>query len=494
MIQKLLWFIRSPKFLVFTFVFFLIQGVFFAIAINPSDIHINSDGTVARGGGVVPDGNRHIGAIYYFAGRPLLDGPFVTDMTDGELWMGDLERFPSYFYYYLTSFFVRIPMAFDAPDIVNVMVIRLVGLLYGVLALAVFYRIVRLLTTNRVVINLSVLALAITGSFAWLSPAENYDVLALLFFFLFMQAALKLFSKKDPGQLYWMLIWLSLGSITKYTYLPFMGLFGLVAVWLYVRAGGGVRASLEQVKKKLRLFIKNSRPAVVATMTLLLIIVGVLFVERIGVNLVAYRSIEPDCAVVHSQSACMNFGVYERNYNRSQQVSAASTDYIFDPVNFTSIWLYKYYTSMYAYVGHIGIKDFSIVMYMGLWTVLAGLVAMFILIKRRRQNILTSTPLRYIAFVTATLIILQYAYNAVSFAKYGGVAYATQGRYLLSAVGFVYLLCLIIAVTFLRVVGKKYQGKARTFLVVLGLIALLTNSALVVFFLHATTPNWFSWS
>ncbi|MFE2008975.1 hypothetical protein ACFW6U_27295, partial [Pseudomonas guariconensis] len=77
---------------------------------------------------VVPDGNRHIGAIYYFAEQPILNGPFFDNMEPRDLWMGDLERFPSYLYYYLVSFPVRAAMGLNVSDAMIVLLIRLLGL------------------------------------------------------------------------------------------------------------------------------------------------------------------------------------------------------------------------------------------------------------------------------------------------------------------------------------------------------------------------------
>lgn len=493
-LKKLINFVKSPKFFVGIIVLYLLQGLFFTVAVNPSDIYVIEDGTVTRGGGVVPDGNRHIGAIYYYAQQPIENGPFITDMTDSELWMGDLERFPSYLYYYLLGLIMKIPLALQASDFVNVMIIRLVGLVIGLLALLVFRKIVREITTNKLIGNLTVLGLAVTGSFAWLSPAENYDILALLFFFLFMLASLRLFTRQDPTQSYWMFVWFCLGSITKYTYIPFMGLFGLVAVGLYVRKSGGVRRAWLAAKEKLASRVRSLSKLAGAGLVILLIIAGGLFAERIGVNLVEYRSFSPDCEVVHSHEGCMNFGVYERNYNRQQLVQSKETTYTFDPGYFTQLWLFKYYTSMYAYVGHIWIENFSLIMFSGLAIVVASLLTMIVYLKYRKVKIFDSITARYTGFVVVVLIVAQYLFNANGFIAAGGVAYATQGRYLLPAIGFVYLLLLIVAVKFYRNVPKTKKRSAAMVLVVLAVIALLTNSALPVFLLHATSPEWFSWT
>ena len=154
--------LSSPKFFKVVLVLFLIQGVYFVLAVKPSSITIDqASGYEVRSGGVVPDGNRHIGAIYYFAKRPILAGPIVNDQQPADLWIGDLERFPSYLYYYLLSFPVRLSMSLGASDMVNVVLIRLIGLIFGVLGLIIFRRIVKELKVHETVTNMSILALAL---------------------------------------------------------------------------------------------------------------------------------------------------------------------------------------------------------------------------------------------------------------------------------------------------------------------------------------------
>src|SRR5690606_34093786 len=143
---------------------FLLQGVLFTFVVTPS--HQEFYGSfVTRGGGVVPDGNRHIATMYYFAERPLLDGPFIDDMRDRDLWMGDLERFPSYLYQYVMSFPVRALMAVGASDGLIVVTIRLLSLLFGLIALVVFRKIAVEVGAGKSVANVAALSLTATGVF-----------------------------------------------------------------------------------------------------------------------------------------------------------------------------------------------------------------------------------------------------------------------------------------------------------------------------------------
>lgn len=486
--------LRSSKFIWFVLGFFLLQGSFFALAVDPSYPEYHNDGNITRGGGVVPDGNRHIAAIYYFAERPILTAPFITDQAERELWMGDLERFPSYFYYYLLSFPVRLATAFSAPDWVVVLVIRFVGLAIGLLALWVFYKLIRELKAGQVVANVSTLALALTGSFAYLAPAENYDVSALTMFLLFMLTSIKLFTRNDGKQIYWMAVWFFLGSITKYTYLPFMGLVGLIALVIYLRRNSGWWLGWQILGQQLKTWWQKSNKFIVAGLIALLLVAGGLFAERIGGNLVKYQAFNPKCDIVHSHEACMANGVYSRNYNRAKALEegTAQTRHSYSPVRYTTMWLDRYYASMYAYLGHIWIYQFWSVMYVGLYVLLAAVVAMYGYLRLKRHKVLVNTQQKLIAVTAVVFVVAQYLFNVRTYINFEGMTYAHQGRYLLPMIGFLYVLLVMVAVKFVQVVSARQRRIVTPILLAVLLLTIATNSALPVWFAHAEDNRWYS--
>lgn len=485
--------LKSPKFFGVIIGIFLLQGTFFALAVEPSYIDTHPDGYESRGGGVVPDGNRHIGAIYYFAERPLLTSPFVADQDDRDLWMGDLERFPSYFYYWLLSIPVKLALALNASDPVVIFIIRFIGLIFGLLALIVFRKLVRELKLGEVVVNVSTLALALTGSFVWLAPSENYDIPSLLTFLLFALAAVKLLSRNDGRQVYWMTIWLFIGGITKYTYIPFMGLMGLVALAIYIQRNGRIRTVWQKftthISKAWRL-----RPWLMAGAIILLIISAGLFVERIGGNIVKYQSFNPSCARVHSHEACMDFGVYSRNYNRAQALDngTAVQRYSYNFFDYTGMWIARYFSSMYAYMGHIWIEKFWPVMYIGGWTVAISTAVMLVCLKFKRRRILDNIQQKLVAFMAVVFVVMQYLFNVRTYINFEGMTYAHQGRYLLAAVAFVYILMAIVAVKFVRLQSAKTRKVAVPILIAISLLAIVATSALPVWFAHADRDEWYS--
>lgn len=486
--------LKSPKFVWAIVGLFLLQGTFFALAVEPSYPEHHQNGHITRGGGVVPDGNRHMGAIYYFAERPALTAPFINDQADRDLWMGDLERFPSYFYYYLLSFPVRASMALGAPDWVNILIVRFVGLLIGVLALWVFYRITRELKAGYVVSNLSALALAITGSFAYLSPAENYDILALAVFFLFVLSAIRLFARNDTTQAYWMAVWFLVGSITKYTYLPFMGVVGLMSLVIYLQTNGGWWLGWQVFFHQVKSRAVSLNKFLVGVYLIILVAAGGLFTERIVGNLVNYQSFNPSCVKIHSHEACMSFGVYQRNYNRATALEqgTAKTRYQYNPATYTPMWLNKYYTSMYAYVGHIWIGEFWRWMYVGLASLTIALIGMYSYLKVKRQTILENYQQKLVAATAGVFVVAQYLFNVRTYVNFEGMTYAHQGRYLLPAIGFLYVIIILVATKFIRTIPKSWRTVAVVVLTIVAVLVLVTNSALSVWFMHADHAGWYS--
>jgi len=488
----------SPKLFRWIVAIFIIQALFSMFVISSSTPVDGVGGQYVKRNenGVVPDGHRHLGAIYYYAERPILAGPVIRDMPDDTLWMGDLLRFPSYLYYYLLSFPVRIAMQIGASDITIIHLVRFIGIIFGLLALLIFRKITQLVTNNVTIQNISSLALALTGSFVWLSAAENYDIFALLLWFAFVYVSMCLFIKKDAKYLYWMALWFFLLSVTKYTYIPFAGVFGVVALGLYAKNGNALSASsLKQsvITDMKAMLQKVSKWQAVAGIILLVIGAG-LFSERIIGNLAVYRSFNPSCSVLHTHEACMQFGVYARNYNQKERLANGTTQPIeYVPVvGYPAYWVKRYFDSMYVYMGHIYIPMYSFLVEIG--GIVAAIIGIIMLVVARIKKIrlFRSQTEWYVFGIVILLTVAQFIFNVNTALNYGGQSYAHQGRYLLPVAGFAYMLYLIVL---LRVYARQ-SANVRRKIVGVGLIvaiySILILSAIPSFLIHATHSGWYS--
>ena len=477
---------------------FIVQALLAAVVVSPSTPKNGIGGgyTERNENGVVPDGHRHLGAIYYYAERPVLAGPVISSTGDDELWMGDLVRFPSYLYYYALSFPVRLAMAAGASDIAIIYLVRLIGVVLGVLTLLVFRRIIRLVTTNITIQNITLLAFTLTGSFVWLSAAENYDIPALLLWFAFFYASMGLFIKKDARYLYWMALWFFMLAVTKYTYIPFAGLFGLVALGFYAKNRKALHIKLfaRSITADLKQWLGKLKVWQISLAVVVLLASVSLFSERILGNLVVYHSFNPSCQKIHSHEACMKFGVYARNYNQKQRLANGTTQPIeYVPVvGYPAYWVKRYFDSMYVYMGHIYIPKYSLLVELA--GIFAAIIGVIILVIARIKTIrlFNSQPELYLLGVVIVLTGAQFIFNLNTILNYGGQTYAHQGRYLLPTVGFAYLLYFVA----LRRVYIKQSAKVKRLTLWAGLgvalYATLIASAIPSFLIHADHKDWYS--
>lgn len=490
--------LASPGLFRWIVVLFIAQALLSAFFIAPSTPKDGVGGqyTERNENGVVPDGHRHLGAIYYYAERPILSGPVITSMSEDDLWMGDLVRFPSYLYYYLLSFPVRIAMQLGASDIAIIYLVRLIGVAFGVVSLFVFRGITRFVTKSITIQNLSALALSLTGSFVWLSAAENYDIISLMFWLAFVYAGMALFVKNQVRYLYWMAVCFFVMSITKYTYIPFAGLFGLVSVWLYLKKANALSVKLAwaSLKDAMMAWLRTlAKWRLVAGAALIIVTAG-LFTERIIGNLVQYQSFSPDCIQIHTQEACMNFGVYARNYNQTMRIENGTVTPIeYVPViGYPAYWVWRYFNSMYVYMGHIYIPSYSILI--GLGGIAAALIGIAALVYARLKKIRlfkTDTE-RYVLGIVVVVTGAQFIFNLNTILTYAGQTYAHQGRYLLSVIGFMYLLYFIV----ISRVYAKLSRRAKLTTLGVGLATALYSivivSAIPSFLIHAEHADWYS--
>lgn len=490
-LAKVARFIRTNRFFSIVVALFLLQGVVFAFVVTPSHQEFYGD-FVTRGGGVVPDGNRHIATMYYYAERPLLDGPFIDDMADRYLWLGDLERFPSYFYQYLMSFPARALVGVGASDEVIVMAIRLISLLFGLVALVVFRKIALEVKAGRSVANIAALSFAMTGAFAWLSPAENYDVMAVMLYFIFILFSLRLFTRQDSTYLYGMAVSFFLLAITKYTYIPFAGLTGLAALWLFGKQLKWPRVWPTIKEQWVSGYRKLNKLKVAGLVALLLVSAG-LFTERIGVNLVQYQSFNPACNKIHSHEACMRFGVYSRNYNREQKVEREPKEsFSFPPVEYTKEWVGRYFSSIYGYVGHIWIHDFWRVHHIVAVTSIVVTIALLGAARVKRIKLLKTDGQRLLLAVAGIMVVAQYGFNVRTYLWSEGAFYAHQGRYLMAAVGLLYIVMLVAFSNSLKAFSGRRRRQVKNALMVFGALVLVLMGPLLSYWMHAWSGNWYS--
>src|SRR5690606_26169337 len=160
-------------------------------------------------------------------------------------------------------------------------ILRLITLAMGIASLFVIRRILRQLRSSPFVQNSVLFFLSLVGALLWVFSSVNYDVPALLLYWLAVSVAISMLGQKGISAkriMYFAMLGM-LCVLTKVTFLTFIGLLVIFTIILTQRNLG------------LKFDIQWSRVTNVALVAVLLV-VGFLFIERIGGNIVQYRQVE----------------------------------------------------------------------------------------------------------------------------------------------------------------------------------------------------------
>jgi hypothetical protein len=293
-------------------VFAGILGVFAAQA-----IHI----AVTSGFPLPFDEKYHVEIIRFYAETST---PFVATQPAEMALVGDATRLTSYLFHYVLSFPLKLVAAITGDLQMQIVALRIINIGFVVGALLLFRVFIRRLMGSAVVSNVAILMFCLLPVTAFLAAHVNYDNLLLLCFAGMLVVAqsivARLNQRKDVG----VARIVSFGSIllvatlVKFTFLPIAVAAALVVSVLFLR-----KKAWWLVKFNLK---GRAGLGFAAAVVLGLVSLG-LFVERVGVNTVAYGSPQPDCAAVQPVSTCIQYGPWARNYQLEQK---AATDAVFE--------------------------------------------------------------------------------------------------------------------------------------------------------------------
>lgn len=482
-------FLCSKLFYQLTLLLFVFSAIFFALVINTGDRVVDETGTEVIAKAVGPDEFRHVGNIEYYAKRPLLAGPVIKDADPQDLWLGEIERFPSYLYYYLASFPVKITSYFNLSLQHTVLVLRLLNIIVGLIGLTVFYKFLRIAKLSPLVVNVSTFLLANTGMYIWVSSSVTYDIHGVVLFFLFLLASLKAIRNKDPVQFFWMSLWSLIGGITKYTYIPFFAIGMLITIILYIKS---IERPFNHFKKHIATFY-GQHSIKAGLLAIFLIISAVLFIERIGINLFVYNSYNPECNKVQTTEDCMRFEIFKRNYTQEIEYERGVREgtiprWQYQPFEFTANWLKMYYASLYFYISHIRVPrlpDIAFIAVSLLELIILGALAV------KRKKILKNNQQKLLAATLAIYVSLTYLFN-VKITHNFGVVYAQQGRYLLPVIGIFYALVLMLFISVWKDINLTVKRFLKIPLVIFFAILIIAHFPLISFFWYANSPEWYT--
>lgn len=323
--------LRQPKLLIIPA---LIGGIFATLA-----------GKIAATPQALPyDEVFHFGLIKIYA-RSF--NPFLAAQPDGGNAYGAVARDPSYLFHYLMSFPYRLVSLFTQDQMTQMIALRWVGILLGLVSLYLVYRLARRIGLSTFVAQLVALGLAVTPVFYDVAAQINYDnlqlTLVLASILLTINVAERFRTKHVPVQkLLGLVALVLLASIVKYSYLP---LGFAIAVYLAVVAVQqfGVRGFLKNFTEVFR-YLSLVRQVL---LVVLVLVAGGMWFQRDGMNIVKYHTPHPQCHNVLSVAACSEYPVWQRNYTMHQnRAERPQTKRML--VTFSAHWVKLMYSEIYG--------------------------------------------------------------------------------------------------------------------------------------------------
>lgn len=255
----------------------------------------------------------HFNLTHVFAQQWL---PFLTEHPEGYNFNA-VMREPSYLFHYLMSFPYRLIHLFTGSQPALVIGLRLLNVGIFTYALMLFRKVFTRVGVSTAVTNVGLLLFTLIPIVPMLAAHINYDnalMLLIAWFLLLAHSTINRIKNRElPLQELLLLAALSmLMSITKYAALPIITA-GIGFILFYL-AKTFKATPLSQLKLKLKASWQEIAPPLKALLPLLVVIAGVLFFERFGINMLRYQALVPKCDEVLTVEQCMEFGPYERNY------------------------------------------------------------------------------------------------------------------------------------------------------------------------------------
>jgi hypothetical protein len=384
------------------------------------------------------DENFHFGLIKIYSHYWL---PFLSHQpADGNAY-GAVARDPSYLYHYLMSFPYRLIALFIHSEIGQVIALRIINIGLFATGLILSRRVLIRVGISRPLADCSILIFTLIPIVPQLAAQVNYDNLLIPLVAWVILLAFKITDqirshKPSPLAILNLMSICFLTSLVKYAFLPIF--FG-IAVFLGIIT---IKANAKQwraLKPNLReAWAKNTRSRQILVALLFFIAVG-MFLQRDGINLVRYHSIEPECGVVLNVHDCSAYSPWYYNYTNHNQIVGHKASIRFaNPASYTLQWLYwMWYRSFFAVNGPT--DSFTNYPPLPLPSAAAILVAVVggIAVVKWRRRIFNGNVYLILLFIVCGFYVVTLMLQGYATYRYTDVLENMNGRYLLPILLFV---------------------------------------------------------
>ena len=278
--------------------------------------------------------------------------PFI-EQPAGPAVLGAVARDPSFLYHYLMSFPYRIITAIWDSFAMQIIALRLLNIGLFIWGLVLYRRILVHTGLPRRTINIIMLFFTLVPTVLMVAVQVNYDAMmflasgAAVLLAINLTVALRAKDKRVVVQFLALIAVLMAGSIVKYAFLPLaaaIGTFMIVQVYLAIRTK---RLFWQSVRREGRQTLRSP-----AGWLLLIscIVVGILFVQRIGGNIMQYHTPAPDCSAVISLERCKAHAPYGRNQRYKEKNLAAALT-LTDKLSYPISWYNKMLKESFFAIG-----------------------------------------------------------------------------------------------------------------------------------------------
>jgi hypothetical protein len=263
------------------------------------------------------DEDYHLGIIRLYANHL---SPFWDGQPAGADKFGPVFRDPSYLYHYLMSFPFRLIRLITPSETAQVLVLRGLNIALAALSLPLYRRLLLKTGASRALVNGCLAVFVLLPITSLLAAQINYDNLLLPFTAATLLLGLN-FAKAPSGRGFIGLTAACMaGCLIKFPFLP-------IALGVFIFA-------LMAVKKRglKRIDLKSGLNWLLIAG---LMLSGLLFTERYGLNLVRYHATVPDCDQVLSEERCQAYPPWQRDKWFTENKPA---DIDVGPLHFTGHW------------------------------------------------------------------------------------------------------------------------------------------------------------
>jgi hypothetical protein len=397
-----------------------LQGLWYAVSFQPA----------------MYDEPTHFGYVRMYTQHV---SPFITHQDPSFDSLGETTRNPSYLFYYLMSWPLRLVELFTQQVPVQLLALRSICIVIFIAALIYYRKTFLELGASKSLANVVLAFFVITPGVAILPGVLSYDNPVIFFTALLFYLAVR--SIKDSSvnlkRLGLIIGVVFAGTLMKYTLMVVaIPIIIFLAVDLYKKHG----ASLwPKVKKSYTIMSQASK---VLTISLLLIS-SLLFVERIGYNVIKYHDTAATCLDVLSRDRCLKNDVTKRNIINVEKKSAG-----FNPIdiyNYTlSLWLP---TIIRHHASPVRALPVMHILYLtfGLLGSLFSLLYLRDLIKNRALMMLVISTVFYV------LVVLLENYSSY---KNQGIPVAMNGRYIFPVLP---VLMFVFGLSVIKFFGERYK-------------------------------------